>query len=156
MARRNIVEQLVFLQLHGFRIIPYVCFTLLGVEIPKEVLFADKNGGDVKFAHRAQGTIIHPKTRIGRRVLIFQNVTIGKSRPWDDNLSAGGATICDDAVLCAGSKILFDENELIVGKGTIIGANSVLTQSTGDNEIWAGVPAKKIGLRADEHLLQNS
>jgi len=147
MARRNIVEKLVFLQLHGFNIVPHVFFTLLGVEIPKEVQFADKNGGEVKFAHRAQGTVIHPKTRIGRRVKIFQNVTIGKSRPWDTSQPAGGAIICDDAILCPGSKILFGESELVVGKGTVVGANAVLTQSTGEYEIWAGIPASKIGAR---------
>ena len=45
------------------------------------------------------------------------------------------------------AKILFGEDKLIVGKGTIVGANSVLTKSTGENEIWAGVPAKRIGFR---------
>lgn len=53
----------------------------------------------------------------------------------------------DDAILCAGAKLLFGEETLVVGKGTIIGANAVLTQSTGEGEIWAGIPAKKIGMR---------
>ena len=39
------------------------------------------------------------------------------------------------------------KKKLVVGEGTVIGANAVLTQSTGDWEIWAGIPAKKIGLR---------
>ncbi len=30
-----------------------------------------------------------------------------------------------------------------VGRGAILGAASLLTKSTGDNEIWFGVPAKK-------------
>lgn len=50
-------------------------------------------------------------------------------------------------MLCAGSRIICSKGLLIVGEGTIIGANAVLTQSTGDYEIWAGVPAVKIGKR---------
>ena len=53
----------------------------------------------------------------------------------------------DDVIICAGAKILFKENKLIVGKGTVIGANAVLTCSTGEYEIWAGILARKIGIR---------
>lgn len=34
-----------------------------------------------------------------------------------------------------------------IGKGAIIAAGAVITKSIGDYEIWAGVPAKKIGDR---------
>jgi acetyltransferase-like isoleucine patch superfamily enzyme len=37
---------------------------------------------------------------------------------------------------------------VIIGDGAIIGAGSVVNSSIPSNEIWAGVPAKKIGLRA--------
>jgi len=36
---------------------------------------------------------------------------------------------------------------LRVGRGTVVGANAVLLESTGENELWAGVPARKVGLR---------
>ena len=36
-------------------------------------------------------------------------------------------------------------DNLIIGEKKKIGVNSVLTKSIGDNEIWAGVPAKNIG-----------
>ena len=61
----------------------------------------------------------------------------------------GGAfciDIQDGAILCAGCAILC-KDRLIVGKGTVVAANAVLTCSTGENEIWAGVPAKCIGKR---------
>ena len=35
------------------------------------------------------------------------------------------------------------------GNGTIVGANSVLMNSTGENEIWAGNPARLVGHRRD-------
>lgn len=41
--------------------------------------------------------------------------------------------------------MLFKDSPLVVARGCVIGANSVLTQSTAENEIWAGVPAKKVG-----------
>ena len=52
----------------------------------------------------------------------------------------------ENAILGAGCKVLF-QDDIVIGKGTVIGANSVLLCSTGENEIWAGVPAKKIGIR---------
>jgi serine O-acetyltransferase len=55
----------------------------------------------------------------------------------------------DDVVLAPGAKVLCKEGVLKVGKGTVVGANAVLLQSTGDGEIWAGVPAKCIGKRDD-------
>lgn len=77
-------------------------------------------------------------------------MTIGKARPWDASQTEGGVLIKDDAIICAGAKILFKNEQLVVGRGTVIGANAVLTQSTGDNEIWAGIPAKRVGIRVWE------
>ena len=143
----NIIELLLSLQLRGWYRIPHFMLALLGLEIPKQVIFNDKNLGGVKFVHRSPGTILHPMTRLGKNVHIYQNVTIGKSRPWDATQKEGGCYIMDDAIICAGTKLLFSDKTLIVGKGTVIGANAVLTQSTGDYEIWAGIPARKIGIR---------
>ena len=36
---------------------------------------------------------------------------------------------------------------VIIGEGAIIAAGAIVTKSVGANEIWAGVPAKKIGER---------
>ena len=37
-----------------------------------------------------------------------------------------------------------------IKRGTIIGANSVVTKSTGEYEVWGGAPAKKIKYRYKE------
>lgn len=117
---------------------------LLGADIPDTV----KIGLAVQFPHNALGTVIHNNTEIGNRVKIYQNVTIGRADIWQDPASDFvGFEIQDDAVLCAGCKILSSHGKLVVGKGSIIAANAVLTKSTGDNEIWGGIPAKKIGIR---------
>ena len=109
-------------------------------------MFSLKSWG-VQFIHRAPGTVFHPATKIGNNVQIYQGVTIGKSRPWDSTQAIGGCEVSDNAILCAGAKILFGENKLVIGRGTVIGANAVLLQSTGEWEIWAGIPAKKVGVR---------
>ena len=103
------------------------------------------------------GVVINPNTRIGNNVTILHQVTIGSATPWDDSLMVkhaqvqeGGASfaidIQDDVYLSAGCKILCKKN-LVIRKGTIIAANAVLTCSTGENEVWAGIPAKCVGKR---------
>ena len=41
-------------------------------------------------------------------------------------------------------------NGVVIGKGAVIGAASVVTKSIPTNEIWAGIPAKKINYRTDK------
>lgn len=112
------------------------------VDIPTSVT----SGADLRVMHRGKGIVIHPKTRIGSRVRIFHNVTIGRG-----DIRSGQAekftsiTIEDDVWLCVGAVILASNEDIVVGRGTTVGANAVLTQSTGPNEIWGGVPAKKLG-----------
>jgi serine O-acetyltransferase len=55
----------------------------------------------------------------------------------------------DDVILAPGAKVLCKEGTLRVRRGTVVGANAVLLQSTGENEIWAGMPARCIGQRED-------
>ncbi|MCM0647407.1 hypothetical protein NBE98_03325 [Clostridium swellfunianum] len=77
---------------------------------------------------------------------LYQGVTFGRAdiyKPINDS-EMNGIYVRQGAVICAGAKILCKEGILTIGKNTVIGANSVLTCSTGDNEIWAGVPARKI------------
>lgn len=59
-----------------------------------------------------------------------------------------GCIVEDNAILCAGAKILFKDNEtIVIGKGSIVAANAVLMNSTGPNEVWGGIPAKLISVR---------
>ena len=41
-----------------------------------------------------------------------------------------------------------------IGNGAIIGAGAVVTHNVGPYEIWAGVPAKKIGMRFTDNLIE--
>lgn len=110
---------------------------LSGADIPSEVVIGD----DIEFCHNCLGSVIYCNTTIEDNVRIYQNVTIGQA----DLFSEQPASFCikEGAILCAGAKIL-GKGQLTVGRNTIIAANAVLLSSTGDNEVWAGIPAKKI------------
>jgi serine O-acetyltransferase len=53
----------------------------------------------------------------------------------------------DDVILAPGAKVLCKEGLLVVRRGTVVGANAVLLESTGEWEIWAGMPARCVGQR---------
>lgn len=116
-----------------------------GLEIPSSVII----GENCDFPHNSVGTVIHPDTVIKDNVKIYQNVTIGRADIYEDYKSSKVKKIIieEGAIICAGAKILSKQEELVIGKNSIIGANAVLLNSTGENEIWAGVPAKKVGMR---------
>jgi serine O-acetyltransferase len=123
----------------------YFMLKLLGVEIPRSV----KIGEDFELAHGGFGVVIHPSTTIGKRVKIYPGVTLGRAdifRPAAQSRFEG-IEVEDDAILCPGAKILCKEGVLRVGRGSVVGANAVLLESTGANEIWAGVPAERVGMR---------
>ena len=123
----------------------YYLLKLLGAEIPRSVQI----GEGFQLEHGGFGVVIHSKTRIGKQVKVYPGVTVGRAdifRPMSASRFEG-VVIEDGAILCAGAKILCKEGVLIVGKGTVIGANAVLLQSTGEGELWAGLPAHCVGKR---------
>ena len=122
-----------------------VCILMLGADITTNV----KIGSNVKFPHNAFGTVIGNDTRIEDNVVIFHGVTLGFTYASSDDEPElfGSFLVKKGAILCAGAKILSKGELVVVGENTIIGANSVLTKSTGDNEIWVGIPARKVGVR---------
>jgi len=123
----------------------YFTLKLLGAEIPRSVHV----GQEFELAHGGFGVVIHSRSTIGDRVKIYPGVTLGRAdiyRPAAQS-KFEGITVESDAVLCPGAKILCKEGILKVGHGTVVGANAVLLQSTGEWEIWAGAPARCVGKR---------
>jgi serine O-acetyltransferase len=123
----------------------YYALKLFGVEIPRSV----KLGDGVILEHGGFGVVIHSRAVIGDRVKIYPGVTVGRAdiyRPMSES-DFQGVVIEADAVLSPGAKILGRQGVLRVGRGSVIGANAVLLESTGENEIWAGIPARKVGAR---------
>jgi serine O-acetyltransferase len=125
--------------------IAYYLLKLISVEIPRSVII----GEDFELAHGGFGVVIHPATTIGNRVKVYPGVTLGRADIYRPAIQSQfeGIIVEDDAILCPGAKILCKEGMLRVGRGSVIGANAVLLESTGVNELWAGIPAKRVGVR---------
>lgn len=123
----------------------YYALKLLGAEIPPSVPI----GRDFELAHGGFGVVIHSKSTIGQRVKIYPGVTLGRADIHRPMTQSGfeGIFIEDEVILSPGAKVLCKTGVLRVGRGTIVGANAVLLQSTGEDEVWAGVPAKCVGRR---------
>jgi serine O-acetyltransferase len=126
----------------------YYLLKFLGVEFPPSV----QVGEGLLLEHGGFGTVIHSRTVIGDRVKIYPGVTIGRADIYlpADQSAFEGVIVEDDVILSPGSRVLGKDGILYVRRGTVVGANAVLLQSTGEWEIWAGVPARCLGKR--DHL----
>lgn len=123
----------------------YYALKLLGVEIPRSVTV----GPDFELAHGGVGVVVHSRSTIGARVKIYPGVTLGRAdiyRPAERS-NFEGIVIEDDVILSPGAKILCKDGVLVVRRGTLVGANAVLLESTGEDEVWAGLPARCVGKR---------
>jgi len=123
----------------------YYILKLLGIEIPCSVVV----GRQFELAHGGFGVVVHSKTVIGDRVRLYPGVGIGRAdiyRPAEQS-QFEGVVIENDVVLSPGAKVLCKQGILRVRRGTVVGANAVLLESTGEYELWAGVPARRVGVR---------
>lgn len=123
----------------------YYLLKLLGSEIPVSVPV----GPGFILEHGGHGVVVHSKAKIGANVHLYQGVTLGRADIYlPSELSKfEGIEIGDDVILSPGCKVLCREGVLKIGRGTVIGANAVLLESTGEYEIWAGSPARCVGQR---------
>jgi serine O-acetyltransferase len=106
-------------------------------------------GQDLEIAHGGFGIVLHSKTVLGDRVKIYPGVGVGRAdiyRPAEESRFEG-VIIEDDVILSPGVKVICSEGWLRVRRGTVLGANAVLMESTGEDEIWAGIPARRVGFR---------
>lgn len=133
-----------YLKFRNNRLLGKLAYHLLklnGAEIPLSVVI-----GENVFIPHYFGLIIHPNVTIGNNVILHQNVTIGRADdyyPIEDS-KFRNIIIEDNVYIGAGAKIISKDEQLIVRKGTKVGANAVLLNSTGENETWVGIPARKI------------
>lgn len=148
MSKRDLYSQLVYARKNPFwGKCAYRLLKLLGSEIPCSVPV----GYDFILEHGGHGVVIHSKSVIGNNVHIYQGVTLGRADIHipAENSNFKGIVIEDNVILSPGCKVLCKEGILTVRQGTVVGANAVLLQSTGQNEIWAGMPARCVGKRPD-------
>ena len=127
----------------------YYTLKILGIEIPRSV----QVGHDIELVHGGFGVVIHSRTVIGDRVKIYPGATVGRADIYlpIEKSRFEGVVIEDDVILCPGCKVLCRKGVLRLGRGSVVGANAVLLDSTGENEIWAGVPARLLGHRDEQN-----
>lgn len=146
------VERLVYQRTHPLRgRWARAMLRLHGIDIPPEVPI----GESLVIQHQGFGLVVGKFTAIGARVTLFHNVTIGRRDAELVNLYDSEferVDVSDDTILFPGSVVLGGRGRTILAEGTVLGANSVLTCSTGPWEIWAGAPAKKIADRESGKL----
>ena len=107
-------------------------FNLLYPEISTLVLNT-RNVGSCLFIQHGFSTIVSAES-IGDNFWVNQQVTIG----YDDGRAP---TIGNNVKVFAGAIIIGDVS---IGDNVIIGAGSVVTKDVPSNEVWAGVPARRI------------
>jgi serine O-acetyltransferase len=143
----SLVTRLIYARRGPFKRAAKELLALYGLEVPAGVTI----GRDLRVMHRGFGTVIHPATIIGNRVTIYHGVTVGRSDPWvpASKTRVGAAIIGDDVTLCPGATVVAGAEGIRVAPGTVLGAGAVLTKDTEPGEIWAGVPARRVGMRDD-------
>lgn len=119
---------------------------LYGLDIPPGVHI----GPGLILQHRGMGTVIHPLTIIESNVTIYHQVTIGRLDAFRPYTSSDMQTIeiGAGAILFPGAKILGGPGLTRIGARAIVGANSVVTASVPDDEVWAGSPARRVSRRS--------
>lgn len=103
-----------------------------------EIYFSTKIGKNFMFVHEL-GTVIGSNVEIGNDCTVYHNVTIGIQYDTDKNKPKIG----NNVIIYAGAKIVGD---IKIGNNAVIGANAVVTKNIPDNEVWAGIPVKKINI----------
>jgi serine O-acetyltransferase len=92
-------------------------------------------GKGTKFGYGGISIVIHTDAVIGKNVMVSPNVVIG------GRSNQKPPVILDNVFIGSGASILGD---ITIGNNSTIGAGAVVLNDVGDNETWAGVPAKKI------------
>ncbi len=126
---------------YKIKLTPFAVITraIMRVLFSCDIPYKTEIGKNVKFPHLALGVTMHPDVKIGDECVILQNVTIGGKSGHKE-------------VPVIGKNVLIGANAVIIGPikigdNAIIGAGSVVLHDVDENEVVAGVPAKKIKMK---------
>lgn len=112
---------------------------LTGVEIhPAAVI------GRRFFIDHGMGVVIGETAEVGDDVMLYHGVTLG-GRTRD--AGKRHPTLGDGVAVGAGAKIL---GPVVIGAGSVIGANAVVTKDAPEDSVLVGVPAKPRSRRSGE------
>ena len=115
------------------KLLSYLGRIFTGIEIHP----AAKIGKNM-FIDHGHGVVIGETSEIGDNVLIYHGVTLG-----GNSLNKGKRhpTVGNNVIIGAGAKIL---GPIIIGKGSRVGANAVVTRDVDNYTTVMGIPAKVI------------
>lgn len=97
-------------------------------------------GEGLKLPHPV-GIVIGDGVQIGKRVIIYQGVTIGAGRV-GEGVNGLYPKIGNDVIIYAGAKVIGNIN---IGDGAVIGANAVVIADVPKGGVVVGVPARLVG-----------
>lgn len=115
------------------RLLSQVARFLTGIEIHPGATI-----GKNLFIDHGTGVVIGETTEIGDNVTIYQGVTLGGT---GKDTGKRHPTLRDDVIVGSGAKVL---GPVVIGKGTKIGASSVVLTDTFEYSTAVGIPAKII------------
>lgn len=121
----------------GIPVLPGLLNKLL-IRIPFgcQIGASTKLGKDTCLAYGGLGVVIHDRAVIGARCYIGSGVTIGGTSGKHDV-----PVIEDDVIIYSGAKII---GPVVIGAGSVVGANAVVTRSIPARCVAAGIPARII------------
>ena len=128
------------------RIISQFSRFLTGIEIhPKAKI------GKNLFIDHGMGVVIGETSEIKDNVTIYHMVTLGGIAPSinsnDQRNQKRHPTIENEVVIGSGAQVL---GPVVVGRGSRIGANAVITKDVPENAVMVGIPAKNVGITDSE------
>ena len=123
----------------GVRVI--IEYLLIRILYSSDISCKAKILGGLNIMH-GHDIVIGSGVKIGTNFKIFNGVTLGNKDT--NNGKVEQPIIGNNVTIGTGVKVL---GNIKIGDNTIVGANSVVTRDIPSNEVWAGVPAKKIKVR---------
>jgi glycosyltransferase involved in cell wall biosynthesis/serine acetyltransferase len=125
-----------WLHLHHVPLLPRVIERLAVIVFSCYIPYTAEIGEGFALGHYGLGVVLHEKSKIGRNVCIAQGVTLGGR-----SQSSEVPRIEDNVYIGPGAKVLGD---VVIGSGSVVGANAVVIRSVPPRCIVAGVPARVI------------
>ena len=120
-----------------WRLAPYIKFLneiLTGLECHLSAVI-----GEGFFVAHTHGIVIGEGVILGKRVVIYNGVTLGASARGTHEKGRRYPIIEDEVTVYTGAKLI---GPIVVGKGAVIGANAVVLKDVPPESVAVGVPAR--------------
>jgi serine O-acetyltransferase len=125
-----------WLYVHGVPLLPRVVDRINQAVFHCYIYHQTSVGENLGLGHHGIGVVVHPRVTIGNNVFLAQCVVLGGRSE-----SHEVPVIEDNVYIASGAKVL---GGVVIGEGSVIGANAVVIHSVAPRSIVAGVPARLI------------